>query len=106
MFKFEMHHQLFSRFFDETKNQYYQNSWKYALPDRINPYLYYYSKEDEYVYFITHAYKHFSVSGRGIRTLVDVYVYIKNNVSMDWEYILSWKSLKHYCEIQRYMRFL
>ena len=89
MFKFEMHHQLFSRFFDETKNQYYQNPWKYALPDRSNPYLYYYSKEDEYVYFITHAYKHFSVSGSGIRTLVDVYVYIKNNVSMDWEYILS-----------------
>ena len=89
MFKFEMHHQLFQKSFDEIKNRYYQNPWKHALPDGKKSYLYYYSKEDEYIYFIAHAYKHFSVSGSGIRTLVDVYVYIKNNMSMDWDYISS-----------------
>ena len=89
MFKFEMHHQLFQKSFDKVTNQYYENPWKYALADEHNPYLYHYSKEDEYIFFITHAYKHFSVSGSGIRTLVDVYVYIKNNMSMDWDYILS-----------------
>mgnify|MGYP004560566137 CR=1 FL=1 len=89
MFKFEMHHQLFQKSFDEVANRYYENPWKYALSDEQSPYLYHYSKEDEYIFFITHAYKHFSVSGSGIRTLVDVYVYIKNNMSMDWDYISS-----------------
>lgn len=89
MFKFEMHHQLFKESFDDIKSQYYQNPWKRAIPDEKKPYRYYYSKEDEYLYFVTHAHKHFSVSGSGIRTLTDMYVYIKNNKSMDWNYILS-----------------
>lgn len=85
--KFEMHHQLFLQSFDETKSQYYQNPWKKAIPDKQRPYLYHYSKEDEYIYFIAHAYKHFSRSGTGIRTLIDIYVALKNNTSMDWNYI-------------------
>ncbi len=89
MFKFEMHHQLFLESFDEIKAKYYQNPWKRAIPDEKSSYRYYYSKEDEYIYFVTHAYKHFSRSGSGIRTLTDIYVYIKNNASMDWEYISS-----------------
>ena len=89
MFKFEMHHQLFLKSFDEVKAEYYQNPWKKAILDEQSSYLYYYSKEDEYLYFITHAYKHFSGSGSGIRTLTDLYVYIKNNTSMDWAYISS-----------------
>lgn len=87
MFKFEMHYQLFSDSFDKAKAQYYQNPWKRAIPDEQRPYLYHYSKEDEYLYIVTHAYKHFSRSGSGIRTLIDVYLYIKNNMLMDWDYI-------------------
>lgn len=87
MFKFEMHHQLFEETMDEGVSQYYQNPWKRAMQDEENPYLYYYSKEDEYLYMVTHAYKHFSRSGSGIRTLIDMYVYLKNNESMDWNYI-------------------
>lgn len=87
MFKFEMHHQLFQKSFDEEKAIYYENPWSRAIPDGQNPYRYYYSKEDEYIYFVTHAYKHFSRSGSGIRTLTDLYFYIKNDKSMDWNYI-------------------
>lgn len=89
MFKFEMHYQLFLESFDEIKAWYYKNPWKRAISDEKRPYRYYYSKEDEYIYFVTHAYKHFSRSGSGIRTLTDIYVYIKNNTSMDWKYISS-----------------
>lgn len=89
MVKFEMHHQLFLESFDETTAKYYQNPWKKAIPDKQRPYLYHYSKEDEYIYLVTHAYKHFSRSGTGIRTLVDIYVFLKNNIAMDWEYISS-----------------
>ena len=71
----------------KAKAQYYQNPWKRAIPDEQRPYLYHYSKEDEYLYIVTHAYKHFSRSGSGIRTLIDVYLYIKNNMLMDWDYI-------------------
>lgn len=87
MFKFEMHHKLFLKSSDDRKSLYYRNPWKRAAKDEYSPYLYHYSKEDEYVYFVTHAYKHFSVSGSGIRTLIDIYVYVKNNISMDWDYI-------------------
>ncbi len=104
MFKFEMHHKLFENSFDEVKKRYYQNPWKYALQDEQNSYLYYYSKEDEYIYFITHAYKHFSASGSGIRTLVDVYVYIKNNISMDWDYISSQMKILELEEFETLLR--
>lgn len=89
MFKFEMHHKLFLKSFDDIKSQYYRNPWKRAIPDEHRLYMYHYSKEDEYIYFVTHAYKHLSVSGSGIRTLIDMYVYIKNNRSMDWFYVSS-----------------
>ncbi|MBO5879551.1 MAG: nucleotidyltransferase family protein [Clostridia bacterium] len=35
------------------------------------------SEEDFYVYFIFHTYKHFSTSGCGIRSLMDIYLYNK-----------------------------
>lgn len=89
MVKFEMHHQLFLRSFDETKAKYYQNPWKKAIPDKQRPYLYHYAKEDEYIYLVTHAYKHFSRSGTGIRTLIDIYVFLKNNTDMNRNYILE-----------------
>lgn len=95
MFKFEMHHQLFQKLLDEKIVCYYQNPWKQAISDDQNPYRYHYSKEDEYVYFVTHAYKHFSRSGSGIRTLVDIYVYLKNNIFMDWDYISSQLKILH-----------
>ena len=44
------------------------------------------SKEDFYIYFTAHTYKHFQNSGCGIRTLVDFYVYLKNN-ELDFVYI-------------------
>ena len=37
---FLRYQQINGNYYDETKNQYYQNPWKYALPDRSNPYLY------------------------------------------------------------------
>jgi hypothetical protein len=39
------------------------------------------SKEDFYLYFICHAYKHYSGSGYGVRFLLDTYVYTR----AEWE---------------------
>lgn len=46
----------------------------------------YQSNEDFYIYFTVHSYKHFSVSGCGIRTLLDYYLFLKNN-KLDFDYI-------------------
>lgn len=104
MFKFEMHHQLFQKAFDEEKAHYYSNPWKRVIPDEEKGYQYHFSKEDEYIYFITHGYKHFSRSGSGIRTLVDVYVCIKNNPTMNWEYITSQLEILNLKEFEALLR--
>ena len=37
---------------------------------------------------IAHAYRHFVVSGNGIRSLMDVYVFLDNHESgLDWDYV-------------------
>ena len=52
-----------------------------------NKHEYHLSNEDFYIYFTTHSYKHFNNSGCGLRTLVDYYLYLKNNKNLDFEYI-------------------
>lgn len=53
---------------------YYSQPWKYAqaLPES---YRYAMTKEDYYVYMLTHAAKHYYWTGTGIRSVLDVYLY-------------------------------
>lgn len=47
-----------------------------------------FSKEHFYIYFLIHAYKHFSIAGCGIRPLVDIYVYMKKHAAdLDFAYV-------------------
>ena len=49
---------------------------------------YHMSDEDFYIYITSHAYKHYSKSGTGIRTLLDFYAYLKaKEESLDFDYI-------------------
>ena len=49
---------------------------------------YHMSDEDFYIYITSHAYKHYSGSGTGIRTLLDLYAYLKaKEESLDFGYI-------------------
>ena len=46
--------------------------------------------EDFYIYITSHAYKHYSRCGTGIRTLLDFYVYLKEKKSsLNFSYIQS-----------------
>lgn len=47
------------------------------------------SPEDFYVYFIAHEYKHFSMSGTGLRSVLDTYVLLMDGKAdkLDWGYI-------------------
>lgn len=84
-FDFEMHNRLVGE--DSDFAAYYANPWKRAVqvPEKMGEYRF--SKEDEYIFMLVHAFKHFDAGGCGIRTLVDEYVFISHNDSMDWDYI-------------------
>ena len=84
-FNFEMHSRLVGE--DSDFAAYYSNPWKRAveIPGKMGEYRF--SKEDEYIFMLVHAFKHFDAGGCGIRTLVDEYAFISHNSDMDWDYI-------------------
>lgn len=84
-FNFEMHHRLAEA--DSIIGEYYQNPWKRAKQNDKNKQFYYFSDEDEYIYLITHAYKHFAHAGCGIRTLADEYAILSKKTELDWKYV-------------------
>ena len=84
-FNFEMHQRLVAP--KGKVGEYYQNPWKRAIPVEGKEGMYRFPDEDEYIYLIVHAHKHFDLSGCGIRTLVDEYVILNQKQSLDWEYI-------------------
>ena len=73
VYNFEMHVSLFNKSLPVFYNYYNKLEYKYQY--KGNTYERYMTKEDAYIYILAHAYKHFSNSGTGIRTLIDLYVY-------------------------------
>ena len=84
-YNFEMHRALFGETGDNKKNIVYFKDYL-AKAHKKDKYEHELSKEDFYIYFTAHTYKHFHVSGCGIRTLIDYYLYLKNN-ELDFVYI-------------------
>ena len=84
-FNFEIHRDLFDETEDNAKSVKYFKDYlnKAPLKEKHEHYL---SNEDFYIYFLAHTYKHYHVSGCGIRTLIDIYLYLKNN-DLDFDYI-------------------
>ena len=85
-YRYEMHRRLFSQtnpFYD-----YYKNPWKRAIQDAQDPNCYHFSDEDEFIYVLVHAHKHFSNGGCGIRLFADLHVFQeKKGNTMDWDYV-------------------
>ena len=84
-YNFEMHRKLF----DEIKefdylNEYFVNYLKESQTE--GSYEHHLKPEDFYIYFTAHSYKHYRNSGCGLRTLIDYYLYLKNN-NLDFAYI-------------------
>ena len=85
-FHFEMHRVLFSEAEGEVFYAYYQEIEMRLLPG--DGFERCFSSEDFYVYMIAHAYKHYTWQGIGLRSLLDVYVYLtKHQKDLDWAYI-------------------
>ena len=73
IYNFEMHVSLFHGTYKELTEQ-YENVKERLLPVDGTAYQFAFTPEDFYVFVLAHAYKHYSHSGTGIRTLADIYV--------------------------------
>ncbi len=88
VYNFEMHRALFGESHGHILDEYYKNVDEKLLSD--GGMCRRFSDEDFYIYMAAHAYKHFSVSGTGLRTLVDFYVYnLRKGGVMNREYVNS-----------------
>lgn len=75
VYNFEMHVKLFpDGLFDVPAGTWAEGLWDRLLPIEGTAYRYRFTPEDFYVFALAHAYKHFSHSGTGIRTLADIFV--------------------------------
>ena len=87
-YNFEMHRRLTSR--GHLHCDYYDDPFVYAHQDAKDDHLYHLSIEEEYIYILEHAYKHYEYAGVGIRYLIDMYVYLAvYREQMDFEYIVK-----------------
>ena len=84
---FEIHRML-AEDVDKTKAayKYYKDVKRILIPDEGAMSMSF-SKEDFYVYYVFHAYKHFSHSGCGLRTLMDMFVYTSKEEGLNYNYI-------------------
>ena len=84
-----MHVELYHKIYD-TFNEKYADVKQRLIPDAEVPYRFHFTPEDFYVFVIAHAYKHYSRSGTGIRTLADIYIMNqKLDGTLNWEYVDS-----------------
>lgn len=66
---------------------YYEEPWKRAVKTEEEN-IYAFSRNDEYVYSVLHAAKHYGTAGSGIRTIADFYLYLKKyKAELDRAYI-------------------
>ena len=82
----EIHKQLLPDYV--SKHNYYDNIWDRVKPDPDLPGGWQMSHEDFYIYHLAHFAKHFYEMGSGIRSVVDIYVYLRAfGKEMDIRYI-------------------
>ena len=88
VYNFEMHAELFSPRASGDWVGKYVHVKERLLPDEGKKYRCHFTPEDFYVFVIAHAYKHYSHSGTGIRTLADIFVMNQRlGPGMDWDYV-------------------
>ena len=69
---------------------YYANEivWGRSIPAETNPFLHRMSWSDFYIYLTTHFHKHYSNGGSGIRSLLDVHIFLTaHQADLDEAYI-------------------
>lgn len=84
----EIHHALWGYDIEQTKL--YSDVWNPQNLVSGKKHTYLLSNEDLYIFTIAHMYKHFRVSGIGIRPIFDIWFILKKNIlNLDFNYIKS-----------------
>lgn len=87
VYNFEMHLNLFVEN-REVFYHYYKNIKERLQKVNGKNYERLFSDEDFYIYMTAHAYKHYSIGGTGLRSLLDCFVFLKEKGDLlNWEYI-------------------
>lgn len=103
IFNFEMHRRLASC--DSPLHFYYANPWGRACQNADNPHSFRFSDEDEYIYVIVHAFKHFDIAGCGIRIFADIWAFNQaKGVVMDWVYVHEQLEILGIADFERQIR--
>ena len=88
VYNYEFHTALYGAAHDSSWEKYYLNVKQQLIKDEGNSKGYHFSDEDFYIYILTHAYKHYNGSGTGLRTLLDIYVFLQQKeTKLNWNYI-------------------
>lgn len=88
IYNFEMHIALLDENDCKGLTAKYRGIAQKLIPDENKKYCFHFTPEDFYVFTLIHAYKHYSHSGTGVRTLSDIYVMNRKiGSSMDWGYV-------------------
>lgn len=87
---FEMHRTLFYLNPENPSESalYYQNVKERLIKEEGKQYGYHFTPEDLYVYLTAHEYKHYDDKGTGLRSLLDIYVYLKKT-PLDMDYVAA-----------------
>ena len=90
VYNFELHRELFNSAHDRRIYEYYRDCPKLLAPDGDGTFGRHFSDEDFYVYLVAHEHKHYSGSGTGLRSLADVFVWLRaKEGALDWSYIAA-----------------
>lgn len=82
----EMHYLMAS--YKPHVKEYYENIWQKAVPDEGKTYRCHLSWEQYYIYMIVHLAKHIQSGGSGIRSIADLWLFLKKMENkLEWEYI-------------------
>lgn len=84
VYNFEMHRALFGSELDNRILTYYQDIKDTLIP--CGGFELRFSPENFYVYMVAHEYKHYSESGTGLRSLLDIYIYLQK-IPLDMDYV-------------------
>jgi len=86
----EMHRALFSPVAKEQFAAFYNNVKDRLIKDDGNDFGWHMDVSECYLYLVAHEHKHFSASGTGLRSLLDVYVYLcAYGTQIDWEWVVT-----------------
>lgn len=87
IYNFEMHTALFLEKMEPKFARYYCTIKEKLQPAAGKAFEYQMTDEDFYLYLLAHEYKHYSNGGTGLRSLLDVYVFLMAKDRLDWKYL-------------------